>query len=422
MKFPRRHARRGSVFACMGTIEWGARWRECMTMFNKMTSVLAGAALAVGISAISPAVDAAELAGRNVKIGLMVPLTGKGAEWGQAAKDGAEIAVEEINAAGGIGGVPVRLVTYDTETKESEGLNLINKLATRDEVLAVNGPCFSSLVEVIFPQLERIQVPVNSYCSAKPGLGKLSKWGFRNSLTSDKQLTPVVDKWVEEYKIKKVVIIHDLEDAVSKAEGTIVLPNLLKKHNVEVLGMLSYRSKDTDYSAQVTEAKSLNPDGIGLGSCYQQAAGIVKEMRKQGMNQPVIGGACAGAPGFISIGGEATEGSYMSTAAWIDDPRDKVQDFVKKMHTKNGGKAFPYSASRSYDNMYQLKQIIESSGVTNKPEDLQADRTKIRDGWASMKDFDGVSGNTSYNEEGDAAGGVRVLKVKDGKFIDMSGQ
>jgi len=392
-------------------------------MRYKKHSFICSLSLAVAMASMLFVTNAtAELSGRSVKIGLMVPLTGKGAEWGEAAKMGSEIAAEEINATGGIGGVPVKLVTYDTHTKESEGINLINKLATRDNVLAVSGPCFSSLVEVIFPMLERLKVPVISMCSAKPGLGELSDWGYRNSLTSDKQLGPVVDAWVSEYGVKKVVIIHDLEDAVSKAEGAKVLPALFGKHNIEVMDIMTYRTTDTDFSAQITKAKSMNPDGIGLGSCYQQAAGIVKEARKQGLDVPFLGGACAGSPGYIELGGDATEGTYMSTAAWVDDPRDRVQAFKAKMLEKNGGQAFPYSASRSYDNLYILKQIMEQSGVTNDKGDIGADREKVKQGLSALRDYDGVSGSTGFNEVGDAAGGIRVLKVVDGKYIDVSGQ
>ncbi|MDH3694661.1 MAG: ABC transporter substrate-binding protein [Gammaproteobacteria bacterium] len=392
-------------------------------MRNKKHSFIYSLSFAIATASMLFTANAsAELSGRSVKIGLMVPLTGKGAEWGEAAKMGSEIAAEEINATGGIGGVPVKLVTYDTHTKESEGINLINKLATRDNVLAVSGPCFSSLVEVIFPMLERLKVPVISMCSAKPGLGELSDWGYRNSLTSDKQLGPVVDAWVSEYGVKKVVIIHDLEDAVSKAEGSKVLPALFGKHNVEVMDIMTYRTTDTDFSAQITKAKSMNPDGIGLGSCYQQAAGIVKEARKQGLDVPFLGGACAGSPGYIELGGDATEGTYMSTAAWVDDPRERVQAFKVKMLEKNGGQAFPYSASRSYDNLYILKQIMEQSGVTNDKGDIEADREKIKNGLGALRDYDGVSGSTGFNEVGDAAGGIRVLKVVDGKYIDVSEQ
>src|SRR5215510_2355862 len=282
--------------------------------------------------------QAQKLSGRNVKIGCLASLTGKGAEWGQTAKLSMEIAVEEINAKGGVGGLPIELICYDTQTAEAEALKAVSRLVERDKVLVISGPCFSSEFETIAPQLDaRLKTVINSYCSAKPGLSAMSKWAFRNTLTSDKQLTPVVEAWVKEYHPKKVVIIYDAEDAVSKSEGVSVLPALFKANGVEVVDMLSYRTNDTDYSAQVTKAKSLGIDGIGFGSCYQNAAAIAKEMQKQGLNVPMVGGACASAPGFIEIAGKAAEGAYMSTAAWLDDPRPEVQAYLKKVMAKLGG-------------------------------------------------------------------------------------
>jgi branched-chain amino acid transport system substrate-binding protein len=373
--------------------------------------------------AVSPAsnVEAAKLAGRSVKIGCQVSLTGKGTEWGLAAKVAMEIAAEEINAKGGIGGIPMELICYDTQTMEAEALKTVSRLVERDKVLAISGPCFSSEFETIAPQLGgRLKTVIMSYCSAKPGLSAMSKWAFRNTLTSDKQLTPVVAAWVKEYKPKKVVIIYDAEDAVSKAEGASILPALFKKHGVEILDMLTYRTKDTDYSAQITRAKSLGAEGIGLGSCYQNAAAIAKEAHKQGLKVPIIGGACASAPGFIEIAGKAAEGAYMSTAAWSEDPRPEVQAFMKKVVAKLGGKQPPYSGPRAYDIIFAFKHCIETSGVTNKPSDLASDRDKIRACLQDLKHFPGVAGELTMNEVRDGVGITAILKVVDGKYVNVA--
>ncbi len=375
------------------------------------------AALAVAPAAYG---QGTKLAGRNVKIGCQVSLTGKGAEWGQAAKVSMEIAVEEINAKGGVGGLPIDLICYDTQTSEAEALKTVSRLVERDRVLAIAGPCFSSEFEAIAPQLDtQLKTVINSYCSAKPGLSAMSKWAFRNTLTSDKQLKPVVEAWVAEYHPKKVVIIYDAEDAVSKAEGVAVLPALLKANGIEILDMLSYRTQDTDYSAQITRAKSLGVDGIGLGSCYQNAGAIVKEAHKQGLVVPVVGGACASAPGFIEIAGKAAEGAYMSTAAWIDDPRPEVQAYVKKVVPKLGGKP-PYSGPRAYDIIYSYKYCIEKSGVTNNPAQLESDRDKIRGCLAGLKGFPGVAGEITMNEVRDGAGASAILKVVNGQYVNMA--
>ena len=377
-------------------------------------------AAAIAITAPAAQAQGAKLAGRNVKIGCQVSLTGKGADWGQAAKVSMEIAVEEINAKGGIGGLPIDLICYDTQTSEAEALKTVSRLVERDRVLVISGPCFSSEFEAIASQLDtQLKTVINSYCSAKPGLSAMSKWAFRNTLTSDKQLKPVVDAWVAEYHPKKVVIIYDAEDAVSKAEGVAVLPALFKAHGIEVLDMLSYRTKDTDYSAQITRAKSLGADGIGLGSCYQNAGAIVKEAHKQGLVVPVVGGACAGAPGFIEIAGKAAEGAYMSTAAWIDDPRPEVQAYVKKVVPKLGGKP-PYSGPRAYDIIYSYKYCIEKSGVTNNPADLESDRDKIRECLGGLKGFPGVAGEITMNEVRDGAGATAILKVVNGQYVNVA--
>jgi branched-chain amino acid transport system substrate-binding protein len=378
-------------------------------------------AAAVSLTFAAHDAEAAKLSGRNVKIGCMVPLTGKGAEWGQTAKLSMEIAVEEINAKGGIGGVPIELVCYDYQTLEAEGLKVVSRLVERDKVLAISGPCFSSVYETIAPQLDtRLKTVINSYCSSKPGLSAMSKWAFRNTLTSDKQLKPVVAAWVKEYKPKKVVIIYDAEDAVSKAEGAAIMPVLLKENGVEVLESLTYRTKDTDYSAQITRAKSLGAEGIAFGSCYQNAAAIAKEAHKQGLKVPMVGGACASAPGFIEIGGAAAEGAYMSTAAWLDDPRPEVQAYVKKIVAKNNGKRPPYGGPRAYDIIYSYKHCMESSGVTNKPGDLDSDRDKIRGCLAGLKNFPGVAGEITMDAVGDGAGSSAILKVVGGKYTNVA--
>jgi branched-chain amino acid transport system substrate-binding protein len=388
----------------------------------KLRANLPSLVAVVGVALLmsSPHDARARLAGRNVKIGCMVSLTGKGAEWGQAAKLSMEIAVDEINAKGGIGGVPIDLICFDTQTLEAEALKTVSRLVERDKVLAISGPCFSSEFETIAPQLDRLKTVINSYCSAKPGLSDMSIWAFRNTLTSDKQLKPVVDAWLNEYKIKKVVIIYDAEDAVSKGEGVGVLPALFKAHGVEVLDSLSYRTKDTDYSAQVTKAKALGAEGIGLGACYQNAGAIAKEMAKQGLNVPIVGGACAGAPGFIEIAGKAAEGAYMSTAAWLEDPRPEVQAYVKKILAKNNNQPPPYSGPRAYDIIYAYKHCIETSGVTNNPSDLDADRDRIRGCLAGLKHFPGVAGEITMDEHRDGAGSSAILKVVNGKYVNVA--
>ncbi|MFH1757704.1 MAG: ABC transporter substrate-binding protein, partial [Pseudomonadota bacterium] len=297
---------------------------------------------------------------------------------------------------------------------------IIEKLAKQDKVLVVNGPCQSSAVEVIFPKLERLKLVFISFCSSKPGLSAMSKgWGFRNTLTSDKQLDPVVNKWKDKYNIKTAVVLYNSEDAVSTVEGKVIMPVLFKKYGIELLKMYTFQTQTVDFAPFMTEIKALNPDGIGVGSCYEAGAKIAIEARRQGIKAPLLGGACNSTPGLIEIGKEAVEGYHGSTAAWIvGNPDPRMVKFLAEFKKRSpGGKEPPYSGPRSYDNMYIIKKIMEEEGVTNKPKDLEKDKEKIRKGWAKLKNYPGISGMTTMDAVGDGIGGVMSLLVENGKFV-----
>jgi branched-chain amino acid transport system substrate-binding protein len=374
--------------------------------------VLATGALAAGA-------PAANLAGKSVKLGAIYSITGKGAEWGEHSKIATEIAVEEINRAGGIGGVPVEVLIQDTGTEVAPAISLARKLILEDKVLAILGPCFSSEFEALAPLLDRLKTMMVSQCSAKPGISALSQWAFRNTLTSDKQLAPAVEIWQKRYSIKTAAIIYDSADSVAASEGSAVLPALLKKAGIEVKESLTYQTKDIDFSAQITRVKALNPDGIALGACYQQAANIVREARKQGLKQPFLAGACTGSPEFAKLVGKDGENSVIGSAGWPDDPKPKTAAFLKKFMEKSGGKKPNYGGMRAYDNVYITKWVIETGGVTNDAKDLDADRERLRVGWTKVKDFDGITGLTTINAERDGGGRSTVLTVKDGQFVKI---
>ena len=374
--------------------------------------------LVLGLILASPS-QAAKLYGKKVKIGAIYSISGVCAEWGMAAKIGGTIAVEEINAAGGIGGVPIEVTWYDAACKAGPAIPILNKLVSQDKVLVVNGPCQSSICEVIFPKLDRLKLVLVSFCSSKPGLSALSPWGFRNTLTSDKQLDPAVTKWKEKYNIKTAVILYNSEDAVSTVEGKKILPVLFKKYGIKLLKMYTFQTQTLDFSPYMTEIKGLNPDGIGIGSCYEQGAKLMIEARRQGIKAMPVGGACNSTPGLIEIGKDAVEGYYGSTAAWIvGNPDPRMVKFLKEFTSRSpGGKMPPYSGPRSYDNMYIIKKIMEEEGVTNKPGDLEKDREKIRKGWAKLTNYPGISGATTMDEAGDGKGGVMTLVVQGGEFV-----
>ncbi len=305
---------------------------------NSFLLVIMVALLLVAGLIMAPQSHAGNLSGKTVKIGAIYSISGVCAEWGMAAKIAGEIAVEEINAAGGIGGVPIEVTWYDAACKAGPAIPVLEKLAKQDKVLVVNGPCQSSICEVIFPKLNRLKLVLVSFCSSKPGLSALSSWGFRNTLTSDKQLDPAVRKWKKRYDIKTAVILYNSEDAVSTVEGKKIMPVLFKKHGIKLLKMYTFQTKTLDFAPYMTKIKALKPDGIGVGSCYEAGAKIAIEARRQGIKAPLLGGACNSTPGLIEIGGKAIEGYYGSTAAWIvGNPDPRMVRFLEKFKRRSPG-------------------------------------------------------------------------------------
>lgn len=357
--------------------------------------------------------------GKTIKLGGITTLTGATIEWGDNSKWAAEIAVEEINAKGGIGGVPIELLIYDSARKPDQGIAMAKKLIDQDKVLVILGPCNSSVYKAAVPVVDREKIVAISNCSSAPGLAKESIWAFRNTLTAEKQLGPAIKKWVDKYKPKTVVSIYNSGDAMQVAEGKSVIPEGLEKLGVKVLDYLTYKEGDIDFTAQITKAKSLKPDGIILGSCYNEGGMIVKEMCKQGLNVPVLGGSCLATQDFIRIGGKCAEGAIVTSAAWTDDPRPEVQNFIKKYKEKSGGKLPNYGGMRNYDSVYIIKMVIEKYGVTNDPAQLAEDRDKIRRGLSEVKNFDGICGKTTFDEEREGAGESTVLLIEKGNLVKV---
>jgi branched-chain amino acid transport system substrate-binding protein len=225
----------------------------------------------------------------------------------------------------------------------------------------------------------------------------------------------LLDVWLKRNPLKSVVVLTDVRDAFTKVDGTVVFPAELKKRNVEVLDNISYQTGDIDYSAQVTKAKGLNPDGILIAGLYNEGGNIVREIRKQGLKQPIVGALGMSEPRFLEIAGPAGDGTMVVNPFWADDPDPKVHDWAVE-YKKRAGVEAGNTAALMYDTVNLMKMCIEKSGVTNKPEDLAADRGRIKDCLAQVKDVPGIAGPVSFNADGDAQLLPTVLVAKGGKW------
>ncbi|MCZ7564072.1 MAG: ABC transporter substrate-binding protein [Burkholderiales bacterium] len=281
------------------------------------------AVLAVVALAVAGHATAQKLGGSEVRIGVVVPVTGHAADVGKREAIGAQAAVDVINAKGGVAGVPIKLYFADEGSNPQEAISAVRKVAGDDKVLAIVGPHYSSTAEATFPLGNRLKVVQVAVASSKPGVAKANRpYAFRNTLTEDKIADAVVKAAMKRYGFKRVAMISDTKDAVARAIGTGVIPAALTANSVDVVtgkDPVTFQTGDLGFTTQVTRLKSLNPDAVGLGALGPDALNIILEARKQGMKQPFFGTAPLMEGNLPERGGKAVEGcspAASGTSRW----------------------------------------------------------------------------------------------------------
>ena len=366
---------------------------------------------------VAPAVGA-KLAGDKVRLGVIMPQAGIFVDWGQHGLIGAEIAKEEINAAGGIGGLPLELVMADDRGDPKESVTLTRRLAQTDRVLMIHGSISSSSGGVMYPLSQSLKVVIVSPTAAAPGLtDKFRPWAYTMNPGAARALgTGLASVRKHHPEVRKAVVLYNQADAISKAEATVVMPPTFQQANVELLDTITFQTGDLDFSAQVTRALAKQPDMLFLGSGSREAALVAKEARRQGFKGPIQGGVATATPDLVTLGGDAVEGWYTTTYAWNERPTLRMQTFVKKFLERSGGKRPNSSGPAMYDQLFIAKMCIETAGVTNNPDQLESDREKIARCWAGLKSYDGAIGAITMNELGVNVGQIWALTVKKGVF------
>jgi branched-chain amino acid transport system substrate-binding protein len=315
----------------------------------------------------------------------------------------------------------LKLVIYDTRGDNADAITLTRKLIDSDHVVAIIGPQFSAEAEVAFPLAVRGETPMITPMAAKAGIAAANRpWAFRFALTTENVYRPLLDVWLNKQgpskPIKNVAIFMDAKDAVSSFDGKMVFPALLKERSIEILDTVSFQTGDIDYSAQITRAKALNPDGIVVSALYNEAAHAVSEIRKQGMNQPIVGGVGINDPRFMQIGGPATEGVFAASDFFADNPKPAVAAWVAEYAKRYNNQKPSNAAGEMYDTLYLMRECIKNTGIIG--DNVKVDRVKLRDCWTDMKDADApLMGATTIDKNGDGTRIPTVLEVKGGNFV-----
>ncbi len=343
----------------------------------------------------------------EILIGHFGSLTGSEATFGKSTDNGIILAVEEINATGGIRGKKVRLITYDDKGEAREAGTAVTRLITKDQVVAVLGEVASGLSLAGAPVCQENGIPMISPSSTNPKVTQVGDMIFRVCFIDPFQGS-VCAKFAREHEGLKAAKAAILTDQASPY--SVGLQEEFEKAFVALGGTVvskqTYQGGDQDFSAQLTAIRGEAPDILFVPGYYTDVGNIALQAEKLQLKVPMLGGDGWDSSKLGEIAGKAIDGCFYSNHYSHEDPNPRVQEFIRKYNEKHsqtpdGLAALGYDAARI---LFEAMKRTESL----KGADLAAELSKT-------KDFDGVTGKISINEERNAVKPAVILQMKDGK-------
>ena len=365
---------------------------------KKILGVLSAAVLALTLASCSKAES------NSVKIGGIFPLSGQVAVYGVECKNGVDLAIEEINAAGGINGKPVVLVSEDDEGNPDKTVNAFKKLSTKDGVKVVIGSLTSGCTQAITTLSQASKVVQIAPAATAPAITDAGDFIFRACFIDPFQGTVGGKFAAETLGKKRAAILYDIGNdySVGLADNFKIA---FTKAGGSIVSEESYATNDKDFNAQLTKIKNANPDVVYLPDYYGTVALIAKQLRAQGINVPMVG--ADGWDGLTSNAGYEVLGGYYSNHYAVDSTEPAVKKFVESFRAKYNKDPNSFAAL-GYDCVYLIRDAIVAAGAE--------DSIAVRDALAKT-DGDYVTGHLTFDEKHNpikSAVMLELVKADDG--------
>jgi branched-chain amino acid transport system substrate-binding protein len=369
-----------------------------------LAGMLAGLALTAGCSNGGSDVEA----GSTIRVGEFASLTGKEATFGTSSHEGTVLAVEELNAAGGVLGKQLELLSEDNRSLPGESATIAKKLITRDRVIALLGEVASGRSLEAAPIAQANQIPMISPSSTNPKVTETGDFIFRVCFIDPFQGTLLAGFAQRTLGAKKVALFSDVAAPYSVGLGEYFKQAWLEGGG-QIASEVKYTGGDKDFKAQLTVIKAANPDAIMVPGYYNDVGLIVAQARQLGITVPLFGGDGWEAPELIQIAGAKNlEGTYYSTHFSPQSTDPLSQKFVAAYKARYNGKVPDAMAALGYDSVMVLADAIRRAGTTDGP--------ALRDAIAATRDFAGATGVTTLDENRNAKKPAVIITVKDGEF------
>ncbi len=358
------------------------------------------------LSALAAFISVSGYAGEPIPVGQVASLTGNRASFGTSSDKGTRLALDEINASGGVLGSPLKLITEDDRSKSGEPAAAAKKLISGDKVVVLLGEVASSASLEMAPVAQAAGIPMISPASTNPGVTATGDHIFRVCFIDPFQGTVVAKFALENLKMKRVAILCDESSDYSQGL-TKYFREYFTKSGGEIVAERSYKAKDVEFRAQLTALRAAKPDAIFIPGYYEEVGLIARQARRLDIKQPMLGGDGWEGSSLFSIGGKDLDGCFISNHFSTDDKSPVVQNFIKTYRAKYN--EIPDTmAALGYDSMKVAADAIRRAGTT--------DSAKLREAIASTKGFPGVTGVITIDALRNPAKPAVILQIKDGAF------
>lgn len=345
--------------------------------------------------------------GDVIKIGAIGPLSGAASTYGVSVKEGAQLLEKEVNAAGGINGKKVQFIFEDDQAEPNSSMQAFNKLVDDEKVSAILGPVTSGATLAVAPNATSRQIPMITPTGTEPTITKVGgEFMFRGCFIDSFQGEALAKYANETLKAKTAAVLYNSGSDYSKGIADSF------KAKFEAAGgtvgeFLTYNDKDTDFKAQLTKIKSLNPDILILPDYYNVVGLIAKQARGMEIKSQLLGGDGWESEELTKIGQDAVNGALYINHYYSGDEDASVKTFVDS-YKKEYSKEPDSFAALGYDSAKLLVKAIEKAGKT--------DGTAIKDALAGMQ-LTSVTGNIKFNDERSAIKGAVIIKVDGDKKV-----
>jgi len=340
----------------------------------------------------------------TIKVGQYYSLTGPQATFGQSSKKGSEMAQKEINAAGGVMGKELELVTYDTRSLSQEAGNAVTRLITNEDVVAVLGEVASSLSDAGGNVAQQLGVPMISPASTNPDVTKIGDMIHRICFIDPFQGLVVAKFLTENQDVTKCAILYDTGQAYSRGLKEAFETSFTELGG-EIVAIEAYTGGEQDFNSQLNSIRDANPEAIFIPGYYTDVATIAIQVKSKGIDAIMIGGDGWTSDKLTEIADDAIEGGYYSNHYSPEDTRPEVQNFIADFKEEYGEEP-DAMAALAYDSVYILKDAIERAGTTE-PQPLAS-------AIAGTAGFNGVTGNITIDENRNASKPAVILQIQDG--------